>query len=63
MTPETQHQMPATVARVSDEFQPRFVDEIYDTPADDLGDWWLDLGGVDVPRIEPCKPFTRQLSA
>ncbi len=33
----------------ADDDRPRFLDEIYDAATDDLGDWWLDLGGVALP--------------
>lgn len=31
----------------NDDGRPHFVDAIYNSP-DDLGDWWLDLGCVDL---------------
>jgi hypothetical protein len=34
---------------LGDDGRPRFLDEAFDTRADDLGDWWLDLGRVDLP--------------
>jgi hypothetical protein len=33
---------------LTDDGYPRFLNTAYDGP-DDLGDWWLDLGSVDLP--------------
>lgn len=33
----------------ADDDRPRFVDEVFDATADDLGNWWLDLGSVAIP--------------
>jgi hypothetical protein len=51
------HAMNATAAPVAadnptfqaDDVGPRFLDDAFDARADDLGDWWLDLGRVDLP--------------
>ncbi|HSQ54585.1 MAG TPA: hypothetical protein VLM40_02485 [Gemmata sp.] len=29
--------------------RPRFLDDDFNVRNDDLGDWWLDLGSVDLP--------------
>jgi hypothetical protein len=34
-----------------DDGRPHFLDDAIDARADDLGDWWLDLGRVDLPAI------------
>jgi hypothetical protein len=34
---------------LADDIGPRFLDDAFDAHADDLGDWWLDLGRVDLP--------------
>jgi hypothetical protein len=34
-----------------------FVDATYDVDPDD-GEWWLDLGRVDLPPARPCNSFT-----
>lgn len=48
---------PAEVAR------PRFfLDATYDAAAED-GDWWLDLGGVDLPGWRSCNTFTTSAQA
>jgi hypothetical protein len=33
----------------ADDDRPCFLDDRYDASSDDLGDWWLDLGGVALP--------------
>lgn len=38
----------ATPATLPDDTAPRyFIDDTYDCPTD--GDWWLDLGHIDLP--------------
>ena len=32
----------------SDEIGPVFVNDVFNAP-DDAGDWWLDLGHIDLP--------------
>jgi hypothetical protein len=39
---------PDSLPNFTDDGRPHFVDAAYDPP-DDLGDWWLDLGRVDLP--------------
>jgi hypothetical protein len=34
---------------LGDDGRPRFLDDEFNARADDLGDWWLDLGRVDLP--------------
>ncbi|HVL12626.1 MAG TPA: hypothetical protein VM529_08680 [Gemmata sp.] len=34
---------------LGDEGRPRFLDDAFNDRPDDLGDWWLDLGRVDLP--------------
>jgi hypothetical protein len=34
---------------LADDTGPRFLDDAFDARADDLGDWWLDLGRVALP--------------
>ena len=33
----------------ADDGRPRFLDDAFNARVDDLGDWWLDLGCVDLP--------------
>ena len=55
--PSEDHAMNTNAAPVSldslpilgDEGRPRFLDDAFNDRPDDLGDWWLDLGRVDLP--------------
>ena len=42
--------VPAETQQIlADDGRPRFLDDEFNARADDLADWWLDLGRVDLP--------------
>jgi len=48
MIPTLSPNNPDSLPSLTDDGCPRFLNAAYDGP-DDLGDWWLDLGSVDLP--------------
>lgn len=50
MIPTISPNNPDSLPSLTDDSYPCFIDALL-TGSDDLGDWWLDLGGVDLPDL------------